>query len=219
MPRLTLRVPNGYKSGHRHLFFVGEGLMKTARLLLAIALAAFAATLSLRVAAQQSPPAPEVAPAPEAAPAPAAAPLPAAPAPVVVSFIDLQAFDDDLNDQLGKAGERHIEIEFYTQVTPNQIPPRIERRLAALRKEGGRVGIVQPPSTSGTRSITAAVGLFSGLWNFIKTYEAAANERALVRSVRDRDADIVLERDAQGAYFIRKIVFKKRPPAEPTAAG
>lgn len=149
----------------------------------------------------------------------AAVEVPVAAAPLVVSFIDLQAFDDDLNDQLGKVGEQPIEIEFYTQVTPNQIPARIERRLAALRKEGGRVGVVQPQSASGTRSITAAVGLFSGLWNFMKTFEAASNERALVRSVRDRDADIVLERDAQGAYFIRKIVFKKRPPAESTAAG
>lgn len=193
--------------------------MKTARLLVAIAVAAIPAALTLQVSAQETPAAPVAAPpALPAAEPPAAAAIPA-PTPVVVSFIDLQAFDDDLNDQLGKAGERHIEIEFYTPVTPNQIPSRLERRLAALRKEGGRVGVVQPPSTAGTRSITAAVGLFSGLWNFIKTYEAAANERALVRSVRDRDADIVLERDAQGAYFIRKIVFKKRLPAEPAATG
>lgn len=185
-------------------------------------IASFAAVMagtSLRGAAQEAPAAPPPEAPPVAAPNTEAAAASSAAQPVVVSFIDLQAFDDDLNDQLGKAGDRVIEIEFYTQVTPNQIPSRIERRLAALRKEGGKVGVVQPQSASGTRSITAAVGLFSGLWNFIKTYEAAANERALVRSVRDRDADIVLERDAQGAYFIRKIVFKKRPPAETTAEG
>ena len=152
---------------------------------------------------------------PEPVPMPApAAPEPAAPAAIAVSFIDLQAFDDDLNDQLGKAGDQAVEVELYSPVSPNQIPPRVERRLAAVRKEGGRVGIVQPQSNSSTRSIGAAIGLFSGLWNFMKTFEAAATERAMVRSVKDRDADIVLGRDEQGAVFIRKIVFKKRPPAE-----
>ncbi|MFM7433789.1 MAG: hypothetical protein ACKO3O_09840, partial [Gammaproteobacteria bacterium] len=156
-----------------------------------------------------------VAAAPEPVPMPTpAAPEPAAPAAIAVSFIDLQAFDDDLNDQLGKAGDQAVEVEFYSPVSPNQIPPRVERRLAAVRKEGGRVGIVQPQSNSSTRSIGAAIGLFSCLWNFVKTFEAAATERAMVRSVKDRDADIVLGRDEQGAVFIRKIVFKKRPPAE-----
>lgn len=206
-------------------------IMKITRLLVAASFASIIAGASPSLLAQETPPAAAMpttaAPSAETIPdetppvevPPVEAPAVAAPAPMIVSFIDLQAFDDDLNDQLGKAGERLIEIEFYTQVTPNQIPSRIERRLAALRKEGGRVGVVQPQSASGTRSITAAVGLFSGLWNFMKTFEAAANERALVRSVRDRDADIVLERDSQGAYFIRKIVFKKRPPAESAAAG
>jgi len=153
-------------------------------------------------------------PAAGAAPAADATPAPITPAAIAVSFIDLQAFHDDLNAQLGKAGEQAVEVEFYSAVSPNQIPPRVERRLAAVRKEGGRVGVVQPQANSSTRSIGAAIGLFSGLWNFMKTFEAAATERAMVRSVKDRDADIVLGRDEQGAVFIRKIVFKKRPPAE-----
>jgi len=111
-------------------------------------------------------PAAHAAPAAGAVPAADAAPAPVTPAAIAVSFIDLQAFDDDLNEQLGKAGEQAVEVEFYSAVSPNQIPPRVERRLAA------------------------------------------------VRSVKDRDADIVLGRDEQGAVFIRKIVFKKRPPAE-----
>jgi len=180
--------------------------MNTAQALATILCFAAVAASSPRAVAQEASPVPE---------SPALENPVVAPAPIVVSFLDLQAFDDDLNDQLGKVGEGLIEVEFYTQVTPNQIPSRIERRLAALRKEGGRVGVVQPQTAAGTRSIAAAVGLFSGLWNFFKTYEAASNERALVRSVRDRDADIVLERDAAGVYFIRKIVFKKRPPAAP----
>jgi hypothetical protein len=159
-------------------------------------------------------PAADATPAAGAVPAADAAPAPVTPAAIAVSFIDLQAFDDDLNAQLGKAGEQAVEVEFYSAVSPNQIPPRVERRLAAVRKEGGRVGIVQPQANSSTRSIGAAIGLFSGLWNFMKTFEAAATERAMVRSVKDRDADIVLGRDEQGAVFIRKIVFKKRPPAE-----
>ena len=187
-----------------------------------LTLASLLCSQSLR--AQDATPATAPAPAPAAVPAQPATEPPAAiisttNAPLVASFIDLQAFDDDLNEQLGKAGDRPVEVEFYTPVSPNQIPARLERRLAAVRKEGGKVGIVQPQTASSTRSITAVVGLFSGLWNFIKTYEAAANERALVRSVHDRDADIVLERDAQGGYFIRKIVFKKRPPSEPVANG
>jgi hypothetical protein len=145
---------------------------------------------------------------------------PAAPArpPIVVSFLDLEAFDDDLNTQLKKAGEASVEVEFYSPVSPNAIPPRIERRLAALRKEGGNVGIVQPQNASNTRSVMAVVGLFSGLYNFMKTFEAASNERAMVNSVKDRDVDLVLERTDQGGVIIRKLVFKKRPPAPPAEA-
>ena len=146
--------------------------------------------------------------------------VPAAPArpPIVVSFLDLEAFDDDLNSQLKKAGEASVEVEFYSPVSPNAIPPRIERRLAALRREGGNVGIVQPQNASNTRSVMAVVGLFSGLYNFMKTFEVASNERAMVNSVKDRDVDLVLERTDQGGVIIRKLVFKKRPPAPPAEA-
>jgi len=144
---------------------------------------------------------------------PVSVPIQPAPAPIVVSFLDFEAFDDDLNAQLKKANDRSVEVEFYSPVSPNAIPPRIERRLAALRKEGGQVGIVQPQNASNTRSVMAVVGLFSGLYNFMKTFEAASNERAMVNSVKDRDVDLVLERTDQGSVIIRKIVFKKRPPA------
>jgi hypothetical protein len=146
--------------------------------------------------------------------------VPVAPArpPIVVSFLDFEAFDDDLNTQLKKAGDASVEVEFYSPVSPNAIPPRIERRLAALRKEGGNVGIVQPQNASNTRSVMAVVGLFSGLYNFMKTFEAASNERAMVNSVKDRDVDLVLERTDQGGVIIRKLVFKKRPPAPPAEA-
>ncbi|MBM4230187.1 MAG: hypothetical protein FJ184_05475 [Gammaproteobacteria bacterium] len=185
-------------------------------LIAVMASVAFGAGLTVAAPAQTAAAVPEPVPVPAAGAAPAAdaAPAPITPAAIAVSFIDLQAFHDDLNAQLGKAGEQAVEVEFYSAVSPNQIPPRVERRLAAVRKEGGRVGVVQPQANSSTRSIGAAIGLFSGLWNFIKTFEAAATERAMVRSVKDRDADIVLGRDEQGAVFIRKIVFKKRPPAE-----
>jgi hypothetical protein len=148
-------------------------------------------------------------------PAPAVA---SAPAPIVVSFLDFEAFDDDLNTQLKKANDRNVEVEFYSPVSPNAIPPRIERRLAALRKDGGSVGIVQPQNASNTRSVMAVVGLFSGLYNFMKTFEAASNERAMVNSVKGRDVDLVLERTDQGTVVIRKLVFKKRPPAPPESA-
>lgn len=151
---------------------------------------------------------------PESVPVAPAAPAP----PIVVSFLDFEAFDDDLNTQLKKAGEASVEVEFYSPVSPNAIPPRIERRLAALRKEGGNVGIVQPQNASNTRSVMAVVGLFSGLYNFMKTFEAASNERAMVNSVKDRDVDLVLERTDQGGVIIRKLVFKKRPPAPPAEA-
>ena len=146
--------------------------------------------------------------------------VPAAPArpPIVVSFIDFEAFDDDLNTQLNKAGDANVEVEFYSPVPPNTIPPRIERRLAALRKEGGNVGIVQPQNASNSRSIMAVVGLFSGLYNFMKTFDAVSNERAMVNSVKDRDVDLMLERTDQGGVIIRKLVFKKRPPAPPAEA-
>lgn len=185
-------------------------------ILVAFTLCSASGLLNAQTAAPLAPSPPSATPPVEGG-MPAATPAPATPAAVSLSFIDLQAFDDDLNEQLAKAGDNTVEVEFYSPVSPNQIPPRVERRLAAVRKEGGRVGIVQPQANSSTRSIGAAIGLFSGLWNFMKTFEAASTERAMVRSVKDRDADIVLGRDEQGAMFIRKIVFKKRPPIEASA--
>jgi hypothetical protein len=83
-------------------------------------------------------PAADATPAAGAVPAADAAPAPVTPAAIAVSFIDLQAFDDDLNAQLGKAGEQAVEVEFYSAVSPNQIPPRAVAPPAAVRKEGGR---------------------------------------------------------------------------------
>jgi hypothetical protein len=40
----------------------------------------------------------------------------------------------------------------------------------------------------------------------------------MVNSVKGRDVDLVLERTDQGTVVIRKLVFKKRPPAPPESA-
>jgi hypothetical protein len=70
--------------------------------------------------------------APMSAPAPAApAPTPT-PAPIVVSFLDFEAFDDDLNAQLKKAGDGNVEVEFYS-------PDLAEFHSSSYRATPGRV--------------------------------------------------------------------------------
>ena len=143
----------------------------------------------------------------EPAPAPAAT-------PIIVRFSSRTAFDNDLNVQLNKANDRNVEVEFYSPVSPNAIPRRIGRRLAALRKEGGSVRLVPPQNATDMGTVMAT----EDLRLFRKTFKAASNERAMVASVKDRDVDLVLDRTVRGRVILRKLVFKKRPPAPPAAA-
>jgi len=134
--------------------------------------------------------------------------------PIIVGFSSRAAFDDDLNVQLNKANDRNVEVMFYSPVSPNALPRRIGRRLAALRNEGGSVRLVPPQKTTYVGNVMATVDLY----HFRKTFKAGIDERAMVNSVKDRDEDLVLERTDQGSVIIRKLVFKKRPPAPPADA-
>jgi len=134
--------------------------------------------------------------------------------PIIVGFSSRAAFDDDLNVQLNKANDRNVEVMFYSPVSTNAVPRRIGRRLAALHNEGGSVRLVPPQNTTYVGNVMATVHLY----HFRKTFKAGIEERAMVNSVKDRDEDLVLERTDQGSVIIRKLVFKKYPPAPPADA-
>lgn len=86
-------------------------------------------------------------PAPAAKPTPAAKTAPAPkPAPAVVEddpskpfvFADTSRFDSQLSDKLG-ATPAVFEIHSATNMSPNEIPPRLEKWFSAIVKSGGTV--------------------------------------------------------------------------------
>ena len=95
------------------------------------------------------------APQPAIAAKPAIAPIPAdtakKPADGEVAFADTSSFDSLLSNSLGKAPPI-IKISSDKPMSPNAIPPRLEKWFSAVVKSGGTVKLqkLPPPQAPGT---------------------------------------------------------------------
>ena len=126
-----------------------------------------------------------------------------------VTFIDLQRFDDELSASLVGIKEP-VSVDFYSPVSPNDIPPRVQKWLATVEKSGGRINISQPEGEMVPRDPMIVFSLFSGLWNGIKAMRSEYINLSMEDSMRNRDANISMARNAQGNLYIQKIVFKPK---------
>ena len=135
--------------------------------------------------------------------------LPHAEAKPSITFIDTKKFDSDLTASL-EAIKNPIEINFYTPITPNEIPPRLEKWLSMVDKSGGKVNVASPIGEPVPKSPTLIMGLFSGLWNAFKILSGESSAKSMEDAIKSRDANIQLARNAQGNLYIQKITFNER---------
>ena len=126
-----------------------------------------------------------------------------------ITFIDTQKFDSELSSSLSSI-QKPVEVNFYSPITPNEIPPRLEKWLSMIDKSGGKVNIASPVGEPAPKSPALILGLFSGLWNAFKILGKESTAKSMEDAAKGRDANIQLARNAQGNLYIQKITFNER---------
>jgi hypothetical protein len=86
----------------------------------------------------------------------------------------------------------------------------MQKWLATVEKSGGRINISQPEGEFVPRDPMMVFSLFSSLWNGIKAIRSEYLNLSMEDSMKNRDANISMARNAQGNLYIQKIVFKPK---------
>lgn len=140
------------------------------------------------------------APTPDARSEPTASARSAGAAPAVsvrqvVTFVDLDVFDDQMKRALsGKATE--VAIEFPAPMSPNAISPRLGRWLNTLQEQGGQLQIT---GEGRTRSLSIIATLAQAIY-------AGWQEMRMRSLVAGMDAEMAIQ-----AGSIQALTLKRRP--------
>ncbi len=125
-----------------------------------------------------------------------------------IAFIDTNGFDRDFA-RLSSGKEPTVEMSFYSPVTPNQIPERLQKWLSAVEKHGGSITVQQPAGELTARSPAAIAGLLGSVWTGIKAVSRLLDDR-MYTSVDGRDAVLVLERNpVSKVVTVARIDFRR----------
>ena len=135
--------------------------------------------------------------------------VPQAQAKPNLMFMDTTKFDNELSTSL-VAIKNPVEVDFYSPITPNEIPPRLEKWLSMVDKSGGKINIASPVGEPAPKSPALILGLCSGLWNAFKILGTESAAKSMEDAIKGRDANIQLARNAQGSLYIQKITFNER---------
>lgn len=133
---------------------------------------------------------------------------PTVPAKSELQFLDVAGFDRDLSASLGQQLPR-VEVGFSDRVTPSNLPVRLQKWLESVDKGGGKVAVVEPPSTVAAKSPLLVIGAISTLWSAQKTVREAGEQLDL-RAASRYDAQLRLKSD-RGDIVVDKVVFTHRP--------
>jgi hypothetical protein len=123
-------------------------------------------------------------------------------------FVDAPPFDSKLSRSL-RSSETAVEISFYDEVSPSQLPSRLQKWLGSVERNGGQILVEPPPNEPVPRSPAMLISLVGSLFNAIKVAREAMSEK-LFDSTQDRDAILMLKRNNKGDVIVEKIVFRKR---------
>jgi hypothetical protein len=133
---------------------------------------------------------------------------PAAPeAKPQIEFVDLTSFDSQLAASLDRPLQR-VEVQFYDRITPSQLPPRLQRWLAAVESGGGKISVNAPQSTVASKSPFLIISAITSLWSAQKFAKEASHEAAL-RAASRYDVELQLKEDEHGVAVTR-VVFTQR---------
>lgn len=131
----------------------------------------------------------------------------------VVAFIDLDKFDSQLATSLS-AGLPQVEVPFLERVSPNKIPERMKIWLNHIEKNGGRIQVQEPPSSSGVTAKNPF--LIFGIINALKTLNdlaiKAAEEKNFFANIKGHDAKVVLSHNTENEVVVDRVIFVKSAP-------
>ncbi len=126
-----------------------------------------------------------------------------------LNFVDIDAFDRDLAASL-RADLGTVDIQFFEKVSPNALPPRLQKWLQTAEGTGGRVQVDPPEGELVARNPLALLSLFGTLFSTAKA-AVQMQQEAQLNAAREHDVRIVLERASDGRVLVNKVTFKKRP--------
>jgi hypothetical protein len=124
-----------------------------------------------------------------------------------LSFIDISNFDRELTTSL-QARMDSVDIIFYEKVSPNKIPERLQKWIAAVERSGGNVKVETPPNEPTPKSAMTILSLLGTAYSTIKNHIASQPE-SFLSSTKGRNAVISLERGANGELLVEKVRFVK----------
>ena len=127
-----------------------------------------------------------------------------------LSFLDITKFDRDLSTAL-KNQPAPIKVAFYDNISPNNVPERLQKWMAVIESDGGKILVEPPASEASTRGAFAALSLIGTLISSIKKIERYRADQ-IYDAAKGRNAVISLERNDKGEVFVKHINFVKRNP-------
>ena len=124
-----------------------------------------------------------------------------------LTFVDSQSFDESMTASL-TSNKTPVTIDFYSPITPNAIPPRIDKWMAMAQKSGGKISVNQPEGEPTPKNPMLLLGLFTGLWEVISKLTKEKSSYSMEDSVKNRNVNISLARNPQGNLYVNKIIFE-----------
>jgi hypothetical protein len=136
------------------------------------------------------------------------------PPPKEVAFLDGDSFDSKLGDSLTFDHEE-VSVKIYDKFSPNKMPPRIQKWVSHLEKNGGKIQMVEPPSESGVTAKDPFLifSLVNALRSILPIAEQVQSEKNYYMNTRGRDVKFILARNAKNEVVIDRLVFVKKMPA------
>jgi hypothetical protein len=124
-----------------------------------------------------------------------------------ISFVDIGKFDKDLATSLS-SDLAEVNVSFYTKVSPNKIPDRMQQWISAVENSGGKVRVEHPPNEPAPRSILPLLSLLGTAYSALKDRLAAQPDIHL-NAAKGRNVVIALERSPNGDLLVNRIQFTK----------
>jgi hypothetical protein len=125
-----------------------------------------------------------------------------------LQFLDFQSFDKDLQNSLA-APLPSVEVTFLDRVSPNVIPDRLQKWMAAVEADGGQVQVIEPPPAFAPKDPFLLVSIVSSLWSASKVVREAA-QSSQFNAAKGYDAKLILKNSEQGGTVVEKVVFVAR---------
>ena len=124
-----------------------------------------------------------------------------------LNFVDIAKFDKDLATSLS-SDLNEVNVLFYSKVSPNRLPDRIQQWISAAESTGGKVRVDQPPNEPTSRAILPLLSLLGTAYSAYKDHLAHQQETYL-SAAKGRNVVIALERSPSGDLLVEKIQFTK----------